>query len=136
MYILLTYFHGRFQIIFFPSFLSRSADFVPAVALLWLVKRLLYLPILYRCKGQNGYCPPPPPSTPLHLPPLPLHFLPLNCFNFYVILKEFCPLHYPPPPSTPLHPLHPPPSAPPSTPPPAPPPTPPPTPPLFHPHER
>ena len=34
-------FYGGFQIILFPSFLSRSAVFVPTVALLWLVKRLL-----------------------------------------------------------------------------------------------
>ena len=38
MYTLLTYFYGGFQIIIFPSFLSRSAVFVPTVALLWLVK--------------------------------------------------------------------------------------------------
>ena len=39
-------------------------------------------------------------STPRHFfsttPLLPLHFLPLNSFNFYVILKEVYP-------STPLH---------------------------------
>ena len=58
-------------------------------------------------------------TDPLHSPRLPLYFLPLNSFNFYVILKRVSP----PPPTTPLH-------IPSTFPPPRPPHTPPPT----HPH--
>ena len=62
---------------------------------------------------KMGTDPPTHPLYPLYFlstsSPHPLHFLPLNCFKFYIIFKRFCPppltpftlLHVTPHPSTP-----------------------------------
>ena len=60
------------------------------------------IPILYRCEGQNGYWPFPPPST-AHHPPSPF----ISHTFYFTISTSFWRGYIPPPPSTPPS-LHPP----------------------------